>query len=62
MFNSTETTTYKLVLDGSSFGNITVPQLGGSLSLNGRDSKIHVSDYDLGGTTLLYSTAEIFTW
>ncbi|KAI4592309.1 hypothetical protein KJ359_011368 [Pestalotiopsis sp. 9143b] len=62
VFNSTETASYKLVLDGSSLGNITVPQLGGSLSLNGRDSKIHVSDYDIGGTTLLYSTAEIFTW
>ncbi|ETS72933.1 beta-galactosidase A [Pestalotiopsis fici W106-1] len=62
LFNSTEATTYKLRLDGSSSGNITVPQLGGSLTLNGRDSKIHVSDYDLGGTTLLYSTAEIFTW
>ncbi|KAH8203940.1 hypothetical protein TruAng_001882 [Truncatella angustata] len=46
----------------ASLGNITVPQLDGSLSLNGRDSKIHVSDYDLGGTKLLYSTAEIFTW
>ncbi|KAF3017209.1 hypothetical protein E8E14_012799 [Neopestalotiopsis sp. 37M] len=62
LFNSTDTTTYKLRLDGSSLGNITVPQLAGSLSLNGRDSKIHVSDYDLDGTTLLYSTAEIFTW
>jgi hypothetical protein len=30
--------------------------------LNGRDSKFHVTDYDLGGVNLLYSTAEIFTW
>ena len=30
--------------------------------MNGRDSKIHVTDYDVGGTNLLYSTAEIFTW
>ena len=32
------------------------------MTLSGRDSKWHVTDYDLGGTTLLYSTAEIFTW
>ena len=30
--------------------------------MNGRDSKWHVTDYDLGGIDLLYSTAEIFTW
>ncbi|RAO73469.1 uncharacterized protein BHQ10_009481 [Talaromyces amestolkiae] len=52
---------YKLKLPTSA-GNLTVPQLGGVLSLNGRDSKIHVVNYDLGGTDLLYSTAEIFTW
>jgi hypothetical protein len=32
------------------------------LTLSGRDSKWHVTDYDLAGTNLLYSTAEIFTW
>jgi len=32
------------------------------LTLNGRDSKVHVTDYDVGGTNLLYSTAEVFTW
>ncbi|KAE8317764.1 glycoside hydrolase superfamily [Aspergillus transmontanensis] len=46
----------------TSQGNITVPQLGGSLTLHGRDSKFHVTDYDLGGINLIYSTAEIFTW
>ncbi|KAK9787636.1 putative Beta-galactosidase [Seiridium cardinale] len=61
-FNSTSATTYKLTLGGTSIGNITVPQLAGALSLNGRDSKIHVSDYDIGGAKLIYSTAEIFTW
>lgn len=30
--------------------------------MNGRDSKIHVSDYDTGGVNLIYSSAEIFTW
>lgn len=46
----------------TSVGTLSVPQLGGRLTLSGRDSKWHVTDYDLGGTTLLYSTAEIFTW
>jgi len=53
--------TYKLNL-ATSKGSLSIPQLGGSLTLSGRDSKWHVTDYDLGGTTLLYSTAEIFTW
>lgn len=42
--------------------NLTVPQLGGSLSLPGRDSKIHVVDYDVGDILLHYSTAELLTW
>lgn len=42
--------------------NLTIPQLDGSLSLIGRDSKIHVVDYDVGGISLHYSSAEIFTW
>ena len=46
----------------TSVGNLSIPQLGGTLTLNGRDSKIHVVDYDINGTTVLYSTAEIFTW
>ncbi|EKD21737.1 uncharacterized protein L3040_004959 [Drepanopeziza brunnea f. sp. 'multigermtubi'] len=53
--------TYKLTVTTSK-GALSIPQLGGSLTLSGRDSKWHVTDYDLGGTTLLYSSAEIFTW
>lgn len=60
-YNSLASTLYKLKLQTSA-GNITIPQLGGLLSINGRDSKIHVTDYDVGGFNLLYSTAEIFTW
>lgn len=41
---------------------MSIPQIDGTLTLSGRDSKFHVTDYDLGGTTLLYSSAEIFTW
>lgn len=52
---------YKLTVK-SSQGSLSIPQLNGTLTLSGRDSKIHVTDYDLGGTNLLYSTAEIFTW
>lgn len=60
-YQQREATTYTLnlpVLDG----NVTIPQLGGSLTLSGRDSKIHVTNYPVGDATLLYSTAEIFTW
>ena len=60
-YNSNDSTDYNLVFP-TSRGNIKVPQLSPTLTLNGRDSKIHVTDYDLAGTNLLYSTAEIFTW
>ena len=53
--------TYSLEVETSK-GALSIPQLGGSLTLSGRDSKWHVTDYDVGGITLLYSTAEIFTW
>ena len=46
----------------TSQGDVSIPQLGGQLSLAPRDSKVHVTDYDLGGINLLYSSAEIFTW
>lgn len=42
--------------------NVSIPQLGGQLSLSSRDSKVHVVDYDVGGIPLHYSSAEIFTW
>jgi hypothetical protein len=60
-YESFATTSYSITLP-TSRGDITVPQTGGSLSLHGRDSKIFVTDYDLGGVNMLYSTAEIFTW
>ncbi|KAJ5757703.1 uncharacterized protein N7511_006397 [Penicillium nucicola] len=60
-FTSTDKTQYTLTLT-TSIGNITIPQLGGQLTLNGRDSKFHVTDYDVGGINLIYSSAEIFTW
>ncbi|PLB53681.1 beta-galactosidase [Aspergillus steynii IBT 23096] len=58
---SFESTRYRLRVT-TSIGDLSIPQLGGSLQLNGRDSKFHVVDYNAGGTNLIYSTAEILTW
>jgi beta-galactosidase len=60
-YTHTDLVNYTLKLP-TSHGNLTIPQLGGWLTLNGRDSKIHVTDYDVAGTKIVYSTAEIFTW
>ncbi|KAI4106816.1 MAG: hypothetical protein L6R37_002019 [Teloschistes peruensis] len=60
-YNSLNTTTYTLSVPTSA-GNVTIPQLGSVLTLNGRDSKIHVTDYNIGAFSLLYCSAEIFTW
>jgi hypothetical protein len=63
-YNSLASTSYKLTVPVSG-ANLTIPQLtdfSTSLTLNGRDSKIHVTNYDLGGIDLLYSSGEIFTW
>jgi hypothetical protein len=60
MYNSLDVTKYKFKFSTSK-GSITAPQLSGQLTLTGRDSKIHVSDYQVGSRTLLYSTAEIMT-
>ncbi|KAJ0304579.1 hypothetical protein COL516b_005940 [Colletotrichum fioriniae] len=60
-YTSLNRTSYRLNLPTSA-GNISVPLLGGDLSLHGRDSKIHITDHDVGGTSLIYSSAEIFTW
>ena len=60
-YNSLDSTNYNLTINGTSVGTITIP-MSGQLTLNGRDSKIHVTDYNAGSYRLLYSTAEIFTW
>lgn len=60
-YTSEETLRYTLSLPTSA-GTIKIPQLGNALSLIGRDSKIHVTDYPLDGITVLYSTTEIFSW
>ncbi|GAQ42660.1 hypothetical protein AtubIFM55763_008264 [Aspergillus tubingensis] len=58
---SQESTSYKLRVNTTA-GSLTIPQLGGTLSLNGRDSKIHLVDYNVGNVNLIYSSAELFTW
>ncbi|KAJ5951939.1 uncharacterized protein N7479_010352 [Penicillium vulpinum] len=60
-FTSTDNIQYTVELS-TSIGDIKIPQLEGHLTLNGRDSKFHVTDYDVGGINLIYSSAEIFTW
>ncbi|KAI1454933.1 glycoside hydrolase family 35 protein [Annulohypoxylon moriforme] len=59
-YSSFASTQYRLTLPTSK-GTLTVPQLNQSLSLNGRDSKVVVTDYDIQGSKLLYSTADVFT-
>lgn len=61
VLDSQDSTQYKFTAN-TSVGHLTIPQLGGQLSLNGRDSKFHVVDYNIGGINLIYSTAEIFSW
>jgi hypothetical protein len=60
-YQSTVPTDYTLSLPTSA-GTIAIPQLRGSLTLGRRDSKTHVADYPVGDYSVLYSTAEIFTW
>ena len=60
-YGSNDSTPYTLTVKTSK-GKTTIPQLSKTLTLTGRDSKIHVVNYDLNGTDLLYSSGEIFTW
>ncbi|KAI1156026.1 glycoside hydrolase family 35 protein [Nemania diffusa] len=59
-YESLESTPYTFSVP-TSIGTVKIPQLGGTLTLNGRDSKIHVTDYDVGGINLIYSSADIYT-
>lgn len=45
----------------TSVGNITVPQYAPDVVLNGRQSKILISDFNAGSQKIIYSTAEILT-
>lgn len=59
-YTSTSPSNYTLQVP-SSRGDVSIPVLAETLTLNGRDSKIIVTDYDVRGRNLLYSTAEILT-
>jgi hypothetical protein len=45
----------------TSSGNFTIPQRGSEIVLNGRESKIIVTDFPIGQEKLIYSTAEVLT-
>ncbi|KAK6952112.1 hypothetical protein Daesc_006643 [Daldinia eschscholtzii] len=59
-YSRTASDNYKMKLPTLK-GDISVPTLVDELTLHGRDSKIIVTDYDVRGFKLLYSTAEILT-
>jgi hypothetical protein len=46
----------------TSVGNLTIPRYGGSIVLNGHQSKILVTDFAIGENILTYSTAEVLTY
>lgn len=58
---STALTPFKLKVN-TSVGNLTIPQYANSsIVLNGRQSKIIVTDFKVGNEKLIYSTAEVLT-
>ncbi|KAI1490140.1 glycoside hydrolase superfamily [Biscogniauxia mediterranea] len=59
-YANTASTSYRVTLPTSK-GSISAPVTNQTLTLNGRDSKMMVTDYDVQGTKILYSTADIFT-
>ncbi|CAK7244442.1 MAG: hypothetical protein STHCBS139747_005981 [Sporothrix thermara] len=78
-WTSTATVTFRMTLNTSSQGLVSIPQQLGSgsrsrsrsrsrdkkkkeLALFGRDAKVMVTDYDMGGVSLVYCTADIMTW
>lgn len=57
---STDFTAFKLNVSTSE-GDLMIPQYANDIVLNGRQSKIIVTDFPVGSQKLLYSTAEILT-
>jgi hypothetical protein len=57
---SREKTSFKLSISTSA-GNLTIPQYSSDIVLNGRQSKIIVTDFSIGKQKLIYSTAEVLT-
>lgn len=46
----------------TSQGALTVPQFGGSITINGHQAKVLPTDFKFGSKNLLYSTAEVLTY
>ncbi|KAJ1324574.1 beta-galactosidase-like protein [Microdochium nivale] len=46
----------------TSAGQLTIPQHGSKVAINGHQAKILVTDFSFGSKTLLYSTAEVLTY
>jgi hypothetical protein len=46
-YTSLNSTPYTFTVSTKALGNVTIPQLGGTLTLNGRDSKTMVSAFSL---------------
>ncbi|KAJ5033394.1 uncharacterized protein L3040_008511 [Drepanopeziza brunnea f. sp. 'multigermtubi'] len=57
---SRDLTPFKLTV-ATTMGNLTIPMYAESIVLNGRESKIVVTDFALGKQKLVYSTAEVLT-
>lgn len=61
--DSTSGTVETLSLNvNTSRGALTVPQYGGSITINGHQAKILPTDFAFGAKNLLYTTAEILTY
>jgi len=52
--------TFQLKVNTSA-GELTIPQHGASITINGHQAKILPTDFRFGDKTLLYSTAEVLT-
>jgi hypothetical protein len=53
--------TFKLHIQTSE-GELTVPQYGSSITIDGHEAKVLVTDFAYGSKTLLYSTAEVLSY
>ncbi|PVG04082.1 putative beta-galactosidase [Serendipita vermifera] len=57
-----DTTEFKLRVNSTVLGQeVTVPT-SGVMKLDGRESKIILTDYKFGSSNLIFSTAEVLTW
>ncbi|KAF2417124.1 beta-galactosidase [Tothia fuscella] len=61
-YSSSDSNSFLVTVPNTSAGEVTIPQGGVYLVLNGRDSKTLVFDYEMNKILILYSTAEVFTW